>query len=217
MARSASELVEELRGAIGDKRVLRAVAEVPRYHFVPRDLREYAWENRALPIGACQTISQPAVVARMCELLELSGDETVLDVGTGSGYHAAVLSRLAGHVYSIEQHAELTQRAQQALQVSGVANVTLLTGDGTRGHADHAPYNAINVAACADEIPVALEQQLAPGGRLIIPLDGKEQRLVLLRRAGMTSRREQHELVRFVPLINPHPDRSHDNDPAAGA
>ena len=202
MARTASELVGELRPAIRDARVLEAFAQVPRDLFVPPQLREWAWENSALPIAAGQTISQPVVVARMCELLELAGDEVVLDVGTGSGYHAAVLSRLARHVYSVERHAELAEGAHQALEDAGIENVTLLVGDGTRGHPDGAPYDAINVAACGRQVPEALERQLAPAGRLVIPLDGEPQRLIVLRRAGQGIRREEHEPVRFVPLVD---------------
>ena len=201
MSRTQSELVDELRGAIRDERVLRAIGEVPRELFVARELREWAWENRALPLAAGQTISQPLVVARMCELLELSGDETVLDVGTGSGYHAAVLGRLSAHVYSIERHRQLTHGARRALRLARVANVTLCSGDGAQGHATEAPYDAINVAAYAQEIPTALQEQLAPGGRLVIPLGGQAQRLVLVRRTGATDRREDHEAVSFVPLV----------------
>ena len=124
-------LLEELALRIRDLRVLGAIAEVPREAFVPESLRSLAWENRALPIGEGQTISQPFVVARMCELLELRGDEHVLDVGTGSGYHAAVLARLAPTVVSIERHAALSRRARAALEAVGVANVTLVTGDGS--------------------------------------------------------------------------------------
>ena len=203
MAASATDLLDELRPAIADERVLRAIAEVPRDRFVPRHLRAHAWENRALPIGRGQTISQPLVVARMCELLTLTGEETVLDVGTGSGYHAAVLGRLAARVHSIERHAALTRAARRALTLAGAANVCLITGDGTRGHPARAPYDAINVAACGRDIPTALTEQLAPGGRLVIPLHGEPQRLVLLRRHGAGLHREDHEPVAFVPLIGP--------------
>jgi protein-L-isoaspartate(D-aspartate) O-methyltransferase len=175
---------------------------VPRERFVPEDRREEAWDNVALPIGSGQTISQPLVVARMCELLELRGDERVLDVGTGSGYHAAVLARLVAHVWSIELHPGLSQRAAQQLAAAGVANVTLLVGDGARGHPAGAPYDAINVAAAMAEIPPALPAQLAPGGRLVGPV-GADQRLVLLHRGDSGElRREVHERVRFVPLVS---------------
>jgi protein-L-isoaspartate(D-aspartate) O-methyltransferase len=140
MAAAPERLMQTLRRYVDDERVLAAMAEVPRQRFVPPDLQEEAWENIPLPIGSGQTISQPLVVARMCELLELAGDETVLDVGTGSGYHAAVLARLARHVYSIEVHASLSQWAAENLREAGVENVTLEVGDGSRGLRRHAPY-----------------------------------------------------------------------------
>jgi protein-L-isoaspartate(D-aspartate) O-methyltransferase len=139
----------------------------------------------------------------MCELLELRGDEDVLDVGTGSGWHAAVLAGLAGHVWSIERHAELSRVAERNLRAAGVRNVTLLLGDGTRGHPDHAPYDAINVAAAArGRVPPALEEQLADGGRLVVPVD---DRLIVVHRAHGRLRRSVHEGVRFVPLVGGRP------------
>ena len=195
-------LLRELRPHVDDSRVLAAIAEVPRDRFVPDSLREEAWENVALPIGSGQTISQPLVVARMCELLELRGDERVLDVGTGSGYHAAVLARLVAHVWSIELHAELSRSAAETLAAAGAGNVSLLVGDGCLGHPAEAPYDAINVAAAMAEVPPALPEQLAAGGRLVGPVDGGDQRLVVLRRtADGVLRREAHERVRFVPLV----------------
>jgi len=161
-----------------------------------------AWENIPLPIGAGQTISQPLVVARMCELLELEGRERVLDVGTGSGYHAALLARLAAEVYSIERHAALSGRAALALEAAGVGNVTLAVGDGSLGLPAHAPYDAINVAAAARRrIPPALVEQLAPGGRLVAPVEERgEQRLALLRKRGDELLVTRLDRVRFVPL-----------------
>ena len=196
-------LLWELRLHVDDPRVLAAIREVPRDRFVPARQRDAAWENIALPIGSGQTISQPLVVARMCELLELRGDERVLDVGTGSGYHAAVLARLVAHVWTVEVLPELAERAAQALAATGAENVTLLVGDGSLGHAAAAPYDAINVAAAMAAVPPALPEQLAAGGRLVGPVDAGDQRLVLLRRgAGGELRREQHERVRFVPLVS---------------
>ena len=196
-------LMSTLRRHVADERVLAVIASVPRERFVPPDLREEAWENIPLPIGAGQTISQPLVVARMCELLELTGDETVLDVGTGSGYHAALLARLARHVYSIEVHASLSRQAADNLRSAGVANVTLVVGDGSRGLPEHAPYDAINVAAAAGgAIPPALAEQLAPGGRLVAPVEDGEQRLVVARRVGDSVALTELERVRFVPLVS---------------
>jgi protein-L-isoaspartate(D-aspartate) O-methyltransferase len=198
----AERLLAELRAHVDDPRVLAAIRAVPRDRFVPARLRDEAWDNVALPIGSGQTISQPLVVARMCELLALRGGERVLDIGTGSGYHAAVLARLVAHVWSVELHPELSERAAEALAAAGTANVTLLVGDGSLGHPAEAPYDAINVAAAMSAIPPALPEQLAEGGRLVGPV-GDDQRLVLLQRgAGSELHRELHERVRFVPLVS---------------
>jgi len=204
MATAASErLVRSLRRHVIDERVLAAVAAVPRDRFVPADLQAEAWENIPLPIGSGQTISQPLVVARMCELLELTGVETVLDVGTGSGYHAALLARLAQRVYSIEMHESLSRQAGENLRAAGVENVTLVIGDGSRGLPEHAPYEAINVAAAAGgAIPPALAEQLAPGGRLVAPVENGEQRLVVARRTEAGVQLTELERVRFVPLVS---------------
>jgi protein-L-isoaspartate(D-aspartate) O-methyltransferase len=196
-------LMQTLRRHVFDERVLAAMAEVPRERFVPPDLQHEAWENIPLPIGAGQTISQPLVVARMCELLELTGGETVLDVGTGSGYHAAVLARLVRHVYSIEVHESLSRLAAENLRAAGVRNVTLAVGDGSRGLPAHAPYDAINVAAaCGGAIPPALADQLAPGARLVAPVEDGEQRLVVAHRTPAGVAYTELERVRFVPLVS---------------
>ena len=196
-------LMSVLRRHVADSRVLAAIERLPRERFVPPDLRAEAWENVPLPIGRGQTISQPLVVARMCELLELAGDETVLDIGTGSGYHAALLARLARHVYSIEVHAALSQRAAENLRAAGIANVTLVVGDGSRGLPDHAPFEAVNVAAAAGgAIPPALFDQLAPGGRLVAPVEDGDQRLVVARRTDDGVSLTEFERVRFVPLVS---------------
>jgi protein-L-isoaspartate(D-aspartate) O-methyltransferase len=195
-------LIGALRRHVLDERVLAAIAEVPRERFVPPDLQEEAWENIPLPIGEGQTISQPLVVARMCELLELTGSETVLDVGTGSGYHAALLARLARHVYSIEVHESLSHQAAANLRSAGVTNVTLVLGDGSAGLPEHAPYEAINVAAAAGgAIPSPLIEQLAVGGRLVAPVENGEQRLVAGRRTPEGLAIAELERVRFVPLV----------------
>ena len=200
---AAERLIAELRAGVGDERVLEAVRTVPRDLFVPPELGDEAWENIPLPIGAGQTISQPFVVARMCELLALRGDEKVLDVGTGSGYHAALLARLARHVYSVELHEELSERAARNLAAAGVDNVTLAIGDGSLGLPEHAPYDAINVAAAAHgDVPPALGEQLAPGGRLVAPVSNGGQRLVLMRRSADGLSATVLERVRFVPLVS---------------
>jgi protein-L-isoaspartate(D-aspartate) O-methyltransferase len=197
-----AHLIRDLARRVRDERVLAAMAAVPRDVFVPAGLRADAWENTSLPIGAGQTISQPYVVARMCELLALRGDETVLDVGTGSGYHAAVLARLAARVISIERHESLSREARGALAEAGARNVTLVVGDGSRGYPPEAPYGAINVAAgSARGVPPALTEQLADGGRMVIP-SGGAQRLVVVHRRGGRLEEERHDPVRFVPLVS---------------
>ena len=202
MSAAPERLMGALRRHVSDRRVLEAIAHVPRDRFVPPDLQAEAWENIPLPIGSGQTISQPLVVARMCELLELTGSETVLDVGTGSGYHAALLGRLAQHVYSIEVHESLSRQAAENLRAAGVDNVTLVVGDGSRGLPEKAPYEAINVAAAAGgEIPRPLFEQMARGGRLVAPVEDGDQRLVVAHRTADGVRLTELERVRFVPLV----------------
>jgi protein-L-isoaspartate(D-aspartate) O-methyltransferase len=198
-------LLRELRAFVGDRRVLDAIGRVPREYFVAGGDRRSAYANRALPIACGQTISQPLVVARMCELLELRDTDRVLEVGTGSGYHAAVLAQLAGHVWTIEAHRDLSRGAGVALGRAGVGNVTLLVGDGSLGLPEEAPFDAICVTAAAppDALP-ALEAQLAPGGRLVAPVAGAgEERLVRSRAGESGISREELEPVRFVPLVRP--------------
>ncbi len=157
-------LARLLRPAIGDERVLAAIANIPRERFVPAEERDRAYENVALPIGSGQTISQPLVVARMLETLELSPTDRVLDVGTGSGYHAALLSLLAGHVYTIERHRGLSATAERALSDLGIDNVTFVVGDGSQGLPSEAPFDAINVAAATGR-PGARGARAPAGGR----------------------------------------------------
>ena len=185
-----------------DERVLEAMARVPRERFVPEELRYLAYEDGALPIGGGQTISQPFMVATICQLLELSGNERVLDVGTGSGYQAAVLAELAAHVVTIERVPALAERAQSALAQVGCAEVEVLVGDGSVGAPAWAPFDGIAVAAAAPAVPPALVDQLAEGGRLVVPRGGRfGQRLVLVERAGDGHRERAGVSCRFVPLV----------------
>ena len=198
MKRGRDRLLSQLRPQIDDQRVLEAIAAVPRDRFVPAALRRDAWQNVPLPIGSEQTISQPLVVARMCELLELRGDERILDIGTGSGYHAAVLAFLGAHVWSIERHPALSAQAGKNLAAADIGNVTLLVGDGARGLPEEAPFDAVNVAAAATAVPPALEDQLVVGGKLVVPV---KDRLYVVERTADGVERRALERVRFVPLI----------------
>src|SRR3954454_470403 len=176
----AAALMASLRRGVDDERVLGAMSRVPRERFVPRALRDRAYENAPLPIGGGQTISQPLVVARMCQLLDVRPGERVLDVGTGSGWHAALLAELGGEVVSIERDAALSAVAARTLEAAGVRGVELCVGDGFRGLPERAPYDAINAAAAAPPAAIdVLEGQLADGGRLVAPLADGDQRLVL--------------------------------------
>jgi protein-L-isoaspartate(D-aspartate) O-methyltransferase len=198
----ASDLAERLRPAVEDERVLAAIASIPRELFVPESERLRAYENVALPIACDQTISQPLVVARMLELLELRPEDRVLDVGTGSGYHAALLAILGAHVWTIERHPELSAQARQAIEQLGIDNVDFLVGDGCDGAPEHAPFDAINVAAATGKsVPATLEQELADGGRLVAPVGSIEQHLIVTRRVGDGLERTRMEPVRFVPLV----------------
>jgi protein-L-isoaspartate(D-aspartate) O-methyltransferase len=198
----ARALSQRLRSAVQDERVLAAIAAVPRELFVADRFRDRAYENVALPIACGQTISQPIVVARMLELLELGPDDRVLDVGTGSGYHAALLSLLAGTVFTIERHAELSARAELTFAELELDNVTCIVGDGWKGLPEQAPFDAINVAAAAGSgLPPALEEQLAVGGRLVAQVGSSRQRLVRARRTADGLRIERLDPVRFVPLV----------------
>ena len=199
---SREALLRSLRSSIADERVLAAVAEVPRELFVSPSLEQFAYADRPLPIGGGQTISQPTLVAHMCELLALTDDDVVLDVGSGSGYHAALLSRLCRHVYGVELDAGLAEQAARSLELAGIENVTIVAGDGAAGLPEHAPYDAINVAAAAaGGVPPALEAQLAVGGRLIAPVShGSDEHLVFVRRGPDGLERTPLNAVRFVPL-----------------
>jgi len=198
----AAELAHELRPAVADDRVLAAMASIPRERFVPDSERRRAYANVALPIACGQTISQPLVVARMLELLELHPTDRALDVGTGSGYHAALLALLAKEVFTIERHEELSAIAERTIRGLGLDNVSFFVGDGWEGLPDRAPFDAINVAAATGaQLPAALERQLGPGGRLVAPVGEASQRLVLTRRTPEGFRHSTLEGVRFVPLV----------------
>jgi protein-L-isoaspartate(D-aspartate) O-methyltransferase len=199
-------LVETLRGkGIRDLAVLRAVEQTPRHAFVPTGLRHRAYEDTPLPIGNGQTISQPWVHARYLELLELTGRERVLEVGTGSGYQTVLLAHLVEQVFSIERIPMLLQQAREAVQLIGVRNVSFLLGDGSLGWREYGPYDAILVGASAPAIPQPLVDQLAEGGRLLVPVgDRKEQRLILARRVKGSIETNEIAPVRFVPLLGSH-------------
>jgi protein-L-isoaspartate(D-aspartate) O-methyltransferase len=197
----ATMVREQIAGrGIQDPRVLAALARVPRHELVPDALREYAYEDQPLPIGYDQTISQPFVVAYMTEQLRLRGDERVLEIGTGSGYQAAVLSLLAREVYSIELVKELGERARADLARLGYANVHVRVGDGYQGWPEQAPFDAIIVTAAPGHVPQPLIDQLAVGGRLVLPVGGFDQELLRIERDAAGLRREHLIGVRFVPM-----------------
>lgn len=190
---------------IADVRVLDAMRRVPRELFVPADERDAAYFDGALPIGEGQTISQPFVVAYMTEMLRLQGDEKALEIGTGSGYQTAVLSLLAAEVYTVERIARLSRQAQEALAQFGVINAHFRVGDGSLGWPEHAPYDAILVTCAAPAVPQPLVEQLADGGRLIVPVGPRGyQDLVLVRKQGEGVVQDRLSPVAFVPLIGEH-------------
>ena len=189
----------EARGVL-DERVLAAMRSVPRHRFVPSSFQDAAYADRPLPIGHEQTISQPYIVAFMTAALELDGGEKVLEIGTGSGYQAAVLAEIVGDVYTIEIVAPLAERAVRTLEEIGYDGVRVRTGDGYVGWPEAAPFDAIIVTAAPDHVPQPLVDQLAPGGRMILPVGGDSQDLVLIRRTPEGVRREEVLAVRFVPM-----------------
>ena len=190
------------RRGIRDERVLATMEHVPRQLFVPEHLRRLAYDDEALPVGNAQTISQPYIVAFMLEQLEVASEHRVLEIGTGTGYQAALLAELAAKVYTIERVPELAEIARHNLRDLGYSNVEVVLGDGTTGHPDHAPFDRIIVAAAAPQMPPALFNQLAEGGRMILPIGSTEvQRLMLVRKQNGAPTATQLEDVRFVPLV----------------
>ena len=201
-------MVERLRGhyKISDENVLLVMTELPRHAFVPAAIRSQAYNDNALPISGGQTISQPYIVARMTELLELTGKEKVLEIGAGSGYQTAVLASLARKVFAIERLPNLAAEAEQRLRLLGFRNVTLKAGDGTSGWDVYMPYDAMLVAAGGPSVPEPLVQQLKVGGRLVIPIGENQQKQHLIRvtrtEGGFTQ--EDFGPCAFVPLIGQH-------------
>lgn len=190
------------RRGIRDERVLAALGRVPRELFVPPAERAAAYSDNALPIGHGQTISQPYMVARICEDLRLDGDERVLDVGAGSGYQAAVLAELAAEVVAVERIPELAEQARANLAAAGYGRVEVVVGDGTLGVPGRAPFDAIAVAAAAPEPPPALYEQLAEGGRLVVPVGGRwEQQLLVVEKQAGGRQVRRSVSCRFVPLV----------------
>lgn len=187
------------RNGIRDRRVLDAIASVPRERFVPDHLVHEAYVDRALPIGARQTVSQPWVVARMTELLEARPEHRVLEVGTGSGYQAAVLAKIVREVVSVERHASLADRASALLRELGLENVRVVTGDASAGYAAAAPYDRIIVTAASPGIHPDLAAQLAAGGRIVAPVGTERVQELIVRHAD--GREERHGGVQFVPLL----------------
>lgn len=193
------------RRGIKDARVLDAMGTIPRHVFVPPENRHLAYADAPLPIGHRQTISQPFIVALMTELLGLGGDETVLEVGTGSGYQAAILGRLAKRVYSLERIPELAEHARGILNALKLDNVEVLVADGSQGLPERAPFGGIMVTAAAPKVPVPLQEQLADGGRLVLPVGEQAgQILECWERKGDDFSRERVAPVAFVPLVGEH-------------
>jgi len=204
------EMVEQQISARGvsDERVLEAMRDVERHLFVPEELREYAYSDRPLPIGEGQTISQPYVVAFMTEKLDLERSDKVLEVGTGSGYQAAVLGEICDNVWTIEVNGLLAEKAARTLRDNGYDNVHVRHGDGYLGWPEEAPFDAIIVTCAPSDVPKPLEQQLAEGGRMIIPVGaGFGQELVLLVKSGGKLVRRAVLPVRFVPMVNEEGDK----------
>jgi protein-L-isoaspartate(D-aspartate) O-methyltransferase len=191
---------------IVDRRVLKVMAEIPREKFIPPNLRSQVYNDGPLPIGKGQTISQPLMVALMTQLLELRGGEKVLEIGTGSGYQAAILAKLAQKVYTIERHQKLLESAQKVFNNLGLKNIETKYGDGSSGWPKHAPFDAIMVTAAAGRISKKLTDQLAEGGRLVVPVGkGAWQKLKKITKIGKELKEEDFGLCAFVPLVEKKP------------
>jgi len=206
-SREAERMIQEqlVTRHIRGERLLQAFREVPRHLFVPQSMQDMAYADGPLPIGQRQTISQPYIVALMTQLLELTGEERVLEVGTGSGYQAAILAKLAQKVFSVERIPELAERAAQVLMDLELSNVEVVVCDGSMGLPAHAPYDAIIVTAAAPRVPEPLKDQLAPGGRLVLPVGGRDgQMLERWRQTPKRFERENIAPVAFVPLVGDH-------------
>lgn len=206
-------LIMQLRSeGITDMRVLAALERVPRERFVPPSLAEHAYDNSALPIGRGQTISQPFVVAYMTQMLDVRDDMTVLEIGTGTGYQAAVLAQFCRRVYTVERHRAILRDAEMRFAKLGVTNITTRYGDGTKGWPDHAPYDRIMVTAGAPVVPPALVEQLAEDGVMVLPIgpDPLAQELVRVRRTADGHELERLIGVRFVPLVAGDTDEDED-------
>jgi protein-L-isoaspartate(D-aspartate) O-methyltransferase len=199
-------LLEALQASgISDPAVLKAFEQTPRHLFVPTGVRHRAYEDSALPIGSGQTISQPSVHARYLQELQLRGGERVLEIGTGSGYQTVLLAHLVSQVFSIERIPALLDRAREVIQQCGVRNVSVLMGDGTIGWREYAPYDAILVSAAAPDVPQPLAEQLAEGGRMLVPVGTRdEQTLTVVTRRGGALEQRAIAPVRFVPLLGAH-------------
>jgi protein-L-isoaspartate(D-aspartate) O-methyltransferase len=202
--------MELRRAGIGDTRVLGAIEKTPREKFVPAAFEDQAYENMALPIGNGQTVSQPYVVALMTEKLELGERQTVLEIGTGSGYQTAILSALSRRVFTIERHRQLLREAERRFEQLHLRNIVCRFGDGTKGWPEQAPYERVLVTAAAPEVPAILADALAPGGILVVPVgeDHRDQQLVRVRYREDGFLTEDLGLVRFVPLVAGLPRRN---------
>lgn len=203
LSRSMKDLLTMLKEhGIKDECLLEAISKVPREHFIDEALSHKAYENTALPIGNGQTISQPYIVAKMTALLELTPDDSVLEIGTGSGYQTAILANLVHHVSSVERIKSLQWQAKRRFKQLDLHNISTRHGDGWEGWASKGPFDAIIVTACAIEVPQQLLMQLAEGGRMIIPVGEQHQVLKFIRRLGNDFHYQSIESVRFVPLIS---------------